>query len=98
MVNANYVKGRAFEHRVRKIKESNGYTVVRSAGSKGAIDLIAWDQFSFELIQCKIYNANTKKPLRTDIELLKTVPTPGYGRRVLAWKCNGQSGWKEEIV
>lgn len=47
MVNRNYVKGRAFEHAVRKHYESKGYTVIRSAGSKGKIDLIAWNIIPF---------------------------------------------------
>lgn len=55
MVNRNYVKGRAFEYAVRKHYESKGYTVIRSAGSKGKIDLLAWkcackaqEHFSFD--------------------------------------------------
>lgn len=42
MGNYRYVKGRRFEHQVRKWYESKGYTVIRSAGSKGKIDLIIW--------------------------------------------------------
>ena len=41
MTNKNYVSGRQFEYRVKKYLEDKGYYVVRSAGSKGQIDLVA---------------------------------------------------------
>lgn len=36
------VKGRRFEHEVRAFMESCGFYVVRSAGSKGAFDLVCF--------------------------------------------------------
>lgn len=118
LANSRYVKGRRFEHAVRKWYEQKGYTVIRSAGSKGKIDLIAWhwkykieskenDIVPFYLtgiddvvkvIQCKIYDSKATKPLRTDVELLKQVAVPASWVRVLAWRVNGESGFKEEIV
>lgn len=126
MVNC-YVKGRRFEHQVKKSYEAKGYTVIRSAGSKGKIDLIAWKKETMcklpypihplisnenipnelisieqldvvKVIQCKVYAAKTKHPLRTDLELLKQVDVPAGWQRVLAWKCNGESKFKEEVV
>ncbi len=57
-----YRRGRAFEVRVRHAIESRGWTVVRAAGSKGAIDLVAWTTepnrlhmgTHLALIQCKV--------------------------------------------
>lgn len=37
----NYEKGRAYEYRVKKKLEDEGWTVLRSAGSHGFADLVA---------------------------------------------------------
>lgn len=49
----NYAAGTRFEHRVRDHLTANGYQVVRSAGSKTKIDLIALKPGQVLLIQCK---------------------------------------------
>lgn len=50
-------KGRKYEWKIRKEFESLGYYVIRSAGSKGKVDLIAINPDIKEicLIQCKSY-------------------------------------------
>lgn len=48
-----YEQGRRFEQRVRTyLEEKSGYNVIRSAGSKGPADLVAFDQNTIMLIQC----------------------------------------------
>lgn len=42
MPNANYLKGRRLEYKAKKQMESEGWKVLRSAGSKGAFDLTAF--------------------------------------------------------
>jgi len=37
----NYIRGRNFEYRVKKLLEKKGYIVFRTAGSHGLFDLIA---------------------------------------------------------
>jgi len=49
----NYKRGYNFEKRVQKALEDKGYFVVRSAGSKGPVDLVAIDDGQVYLIQCK---------------------------------------------
>jgi len=49
----NYAAGTRFEHRVRDHYTDNGYQVVRSAGSKTKIDLIALKPGQILLTQCK---------------------------------------------
>lgn len=49
----NYRKGRYYENKTRKILESKGYFVTRSAASKGAADLIAINKKEIVLIQVK---------------------------------------------
>lgn len=77
--NTAYKRGRAFEYRVKKHFEKNGYYVVRKYASKGAEDLIAikkcWTLINKSvvaevlLIQCK--NLKIEKKLkREDAERL----------------------------
>lgn len=49
----NYANGRAFEYRVMELLRDAGYTVVRSAGSKGAADLVAIKPGQVLFVQCK---------------------------------------------
>lgn len=61
MPNKNYINGRNFEYKVKKIWEEKGHFVVRSSGSHGKADLVAlrgyegaWMNSTFVyLIQCK---------------------------------------------
>lgn len=50
---SNYRRGAAFELRVAKALEEDGYFVVRSAGSHGAADLVALKLGEVLLVQCK---------------------------------------------
>jgi hypothetical protein len=55
MSNKHYIAGRAFEYTTKQWWEGKGYTVLRTAGSKGPYDLVAFrldEQPNF--IQCKL--------------------------------------------
>lgn len=53
-MNSNYNAGRAFEYKTKKAWEQAGYTVIRSAGSHGPADLVAFcPDCKVYLIQCK---------------------------------------------
>ena len=65
---SQYARGANFERKVKELWEDRGYFVVRSAGSKGPVDLVA---IAYEyrpiLIQCKLtgmITAAEKKRLR----------------------------------
>lgn len=49
----HYAAGTAFEHVVRNDLHANGYWVMRSAGSKTKVDLIAIKPGQILLVQCK---------------------------------------------
>lgn len=50
----NYIKGRAFEYRVRRFLEAHGWKVFRMAGSKTKADLIAYSgRGKAYFVQCK---------------------------------------------
>lgn len=53
MPNPKYVAGVAFELKVQLVLETQGYTVTRSAGSKGEVDLVAVNRAYCLHIQCK---------------------------------------------
>jgi Holliday junction resolvase len=49
----NYERGAKFERKVKKMLESLGLFVVRSAGSHGPVDLVALSTSKVFLLQCK---------------------------------------------
>lgn len=50
----NYARtGRALEHAARKLLDDAGYWTMRSAGSKGAVDVLAMKPGQTLLVQCK---------------------------------------------
>ncbi|MEM4275125.1 MAG: restriction endonuclease [Candidatus Nitrosocaldaceae archaeon] len=72
MANKAYLKGRTFEYKIKRYLEGKGYYVLRSAGSKGPLDLIAIKGKEILLIQCKTYKNskiidehNTKCKIKT---------------------------------
>ncbi|GEM_PF-2844306 len=48
-----YQTGTRLEYIARDKLESAGFIVVRSAGSKGPLDLVAWKGNDLRFIQCK---------------------------------------------
>ena len=65
-----YQKGRNFENYIaRKLEDK--YYVVRSAGSKGAFDLVAISNGSVYGIQCKKNNYIAADELRTMLSIAK---------------------------
>ena len=76
-----YTTGRRLEYRARDALRAQGYTVVRSAGSKGPIDLVAIGR-NVRLIQVK-----ANRPRRTDRLKLAAVPAPrGVRREIWQWQ------------
>lgn len=51
---SNYDRGRRFEYAVRDHLRTNGYDVIRSAGSKTKVDLVAIKTGQVLLVQCKL--------------------------------------------
>jgi len=47
-------RGRTLEHRARHELEAAGWWVIRSAGSKGAADLVAFNGGRIGFVQCKL--------------------------------------------
>jgi len=77
LVGSKYRKGHRWELKVKKMWEAKGYVVYRSAGSKGAADLIALKDGQIVLIQVKVNNKPTRKEvLKLKKEAKKCKATP----------------------
>ena len=64
----NYARGRAFEYRVKKHYEGQGWLVLRTAGSHGPVDLVCLKHdFRPVFIQCK-----NRKPTKKEMTELET--------------------------
>ena len=53
-MNRRYKKGRDFEYKIKHSLERRGYRCLRSAGSHGEYDLVAYKDNTFLFIQCKL--------------------------------------------
>jgi len=79
---SKYRKGHRWELKVKKMWEAKGFVVYRSAGSKGAADLIALKDGKIVLIQVKINN----KPTRSEVaKLLKKVKKCKATALIVMW-------------
>ena len=62
------------ERQVQRILERAGYETVRSAGSKGACDIIAWNRQNIRLIQVKFGSARLSPQERETLSQLLRPP------------------------
>ncbi|HEY4721038.1 MAG TPA: hypothetical protein VII92_04275, partial [Anaerolineae bacterium] len=82
--NRNYLSGRRAEYAARRRLQLNGYTVVRAAGSKGPIDLVAWNDSELRLIQIK---SGRKGIAPDELSALQRLPAPPLASvEVWEWK------------
>ena len=89
----NYARGRAAEYRAKKMLERQGWLVIRSAGSRSPVDLIAlqplkrdyraWAALADVLLVQVKRNAHLTRAERTNLKMLKR-----YGN-VQCWRFVG---------
>ena len=77
----NYSRGAAFERKVKKVYEEKGYTVVRAAGSKGPIDLVAiydpkWACQECGMVETTFIQCKLQKPTKAEREKAKATGLP----------------------
>jgi len=86
---SNYTRGRRREHQARALLEEAGYTVLRSAGSKGCADLAAWNGTHLRLVQIK---AGARGASPAEREAFARVPVPiGATREIWRFRERGQA-------
>jgi len=81
---SSYRKGAYLEYKARDLLIARGCTVVRSAGSKGPVDLVATCAKHVLFIQVKA--SGQVRP--ADLDKLRSVPIPARGayREIWEWK------------
>lgn len=78
----NYEAGRRIEYRVKKDLELKGFTVMRTAGSHGHFDLIAYEPKGLiHLIQLKY--SNKESPTKDEIKKFQSCPFPKPAKGLL---------------
>jgi Holliday junction resolvase len=104
MPNAAYRDGRKLEYAAAADLRSNGYTVLRTAGSHGIVDLIAVKPGELLFIQCKLDGYLTPRERAGLVELAR------WARAVplsAAWRKEGRAArtvaytsqmWLEHMV
>lgn len=96
MPNKNYVNGRAFEYETMDSRRKMGMKVLRTSGSHGEFDVIAYrDGVKPVFIQCKVVTteAAAKRLTRTFVE--NTVPHIHF-HQCLSVKVKGK--WVTEVT
>jgi Holliday junction resolvase len=78
MSNRNYRKGYRAERQCIQILERKGYICIRSGGSLGPVDIIAFNDEFCILVQVKSENkiCDVEKRFKADIEALLKLKTP----------------------
>jgi len=73
-MNSKYLRGRRAEYKVIKQLKADGYTTIRSAGSKGLWDIVGYkfDIYRWLVIQVKV----NKKPTLKEMKLLRKEKVP----------------------
>lgn len=71
-----YRRGRRLEYQVKKDLESEGWTVLRTAGSHGFADLVALRGANIKFIQCKLIAKQAQLNM-VKKAVLSDLPKPG---------------------
>lgn len=88
----NYEKGRDIEYKIIEMLEKVGYTAIRTAGSHGAFDVIAWNHLGTRFIQSKRTETPNAK-YDEDIEKIELTPLPPNSQGELwVWLAKGRTG------
>ena len=89
----NYQRGYRLELLAKRELIARGYYVVRSAGSHGAVDLVALADDHLLLIQVGTRGSKNA----ADYEKLRRVPAPGKVSREM-WLWVERAGWQIDLV
>jgi Holliday junction resolvase len=81
-----YQRGLVFEHATRTHLQTEGYDVIRAAGSHTPADLIAIKQGQLLLVQCKLDGRIGPHARNQLLELAHKIDT---GIAIVAWKKRG---------
>jgi len=89
------VSGREIEYKIQKFLEDQGYDTLRSAGSKGAFDIIAWNENVTRRIQAK--REKKRASYNKDLEKIDKSKSPPFTTKEL-WVWRTGKGWRSVAV
>jgi Holliday junction resolvase len=72
---AKYAIGAKKEYEIKKLLESKGFYVIRSAGSHGIFDLVAFNEYEIKFIQSK-YGGTGGVISKQEMNKLKKIKVP----------------------
>jgi Holliday junction resolvase len=96
-MSTKYERGRDAEYRTINELRANGYDAVRTAGSHGAADVIAWNGVHIRFIQCKTWLTRVGD-YKADIQKLMEMRLPPGSQCELWARQVGQRGWAVQTV
>lgn len=79
---SQYSTGRAIERKIINFLRDNGYNAVRSAGSKGAFDVVAYNDEIVRFIQSK-YTSTKNHSYAADLRKMSAAGTPEFTTKEL---------------
>ena len=88
----HYITGWEAEQQARKTQTEKGYYVVRSAGSKGLIDLVALKENETLLVQVKVVPHKLKPKFQKEIAVFKRQKNL-RGYKIEFWVKQKRNGW-----
>jgi hypothetical protein len=89
----NYRRGVDLERRTQKTLEAAGYDTIRSAGSHGVFDVVAWSWGSVRLIQVK--QGCKPSPIEREKIEMAEVP-PNVVKEIWTWRKAG-GRWRADV-
>ena len=96
-MNKRYLQGRAAEYLAQREWEAEGWTTVRAAGSKGAIDIVAWRAERVCFLQIKTFQDRPGSYAK-DIQQLSDIMLPPNATAELWIRKHRTRKWHEKIL
>lgn len=98
MPNKHYLRGRASEYRVQRELESEGFETIRTAGSHGVADVIAWNGHLVRFIQVKTFTTKKVPTFKDDVEKISAMTLPPNSQVELWIRKIGSKGWLKKLT
>lgn len=93
---SKYSSGRRAEYSAIRFLSERGYGTVRSAGSKGVFDVVAYNDAIVRFIQIK--STKSKRPsYKKDVSQITETQVPEFASREL-WVYTSGKGWTKVMV
>lgn len=96
-MNKRYLQGRAAEYLAQRELEAEGWFTVRAAGSKGAVDIVAWRAERVCFLQIKTFQDRPGSYAK-DVQQLSDIMLPPNATAELWIRQHRARKWHSKIV